>query len=785
MATAGGQLLPPCARQLQPSQGTLPEQVPPMRAGAGDSIELSGAGSPAAGEVSAEKTPELQEEPGAEPDISANPPKAKRLKQAGLFAFLKRKTSETTPEELEAAKAARAGQEKADLDQLAERHAAHQLEQLQCGLGLKKKAPSMSGGAVRKRKARAELAKKKKQGRGGTPRERACVDGEKAAARRGEYEKETHVIDRTGRARKRKKLRSLDLDLPGRLGPKGQRIFAEEEKEIVVAVYRKHLQKSLGPAREYGQVAVKLQREHPTLFGPGAPGLPDGLSRQCVRQIVLRAEQPGKDDMRGRPPALPEYVIVMIVAAMASVCASRATIMSAPMLQPIAIGVILAAGLGSLLYEGKSRRGMFVCGLHFVRGLMKERKWRCVKPQGDTRKVPSNAAELCADMVLRLAYFVFIHEIPPELVINADHTGIMLTPMKGRGWMTDEQLKSKDKRVMGQGDKRQFTLLATTSAAGAMLPNQVVLKGKTSKCLPDYLGENKTYAGSLRGKNSANKMSVCFKLRKPVAAIPNIASFCATYNHWSDSVTSRAYVTDVAIPYFQRTIEAMRAANINSCKAFGKQCCVLILDCWFGWIDSDFRAWIRRVYPFIRLVFVPAACTPVGQPMDAGIIAKMKSRLRRMYGAWVVELTRKQLDDGVHASAIQVPTDVPTLKTRLFGWLSDVVGEMNASDREGIIHCWEKTGLLKAWDRVVQLKAAEKATELFPNMVRAKTVINIADILKRAAATLGGDDPSDDAHEIDLTAGYLGVPFTQVDDEDEWIGWVNWDAVGSSSAAAA
>ena len=74
-------------------------------------------------------------------------------------------------------------------------------------------------------------------------------------------------------------------------------------------------------------------------------------------------------------------------------------------------------------------------------------------------------------MVLRLAYFVFIHEIPPELVINADHTGIMLTPMKGRGWMTDEQLKSKDKRVVGHGDKRQFTLLPTTSAAGVMLPN--------------------------------------------------------------------------------------------------------------------------------------------------------------------------------------------------------------------------------------------------------------------------------------------------------------------------
>ena len=61
---------------------------------------------------------------------------------------------------------------------------------------------------------------------------------------------------------------------------------------------------------------------------------------------------------------------------------------------------------------------------------MSERGWRNVRPQGDTRKLPKDWAILRWQMVLRLAYFVFIHEIPRALVINADHTGIMFTQVK-------------------------------------------------------------------------------------------------------------------------------------------------------------------------------------------------------------------------------------------------------------------------------------------------------------------------------------------------------------------
>ena len=41
---------------------------------------------------------------------------------------------------------------------------------------------------------------------------------------------------------------------------------------------------------------------------------------------------------------------------------------------------------------------------------------------------------------------------------------------------------------------------------------------------------------------------------------------------------------------------------------------------------------VRRAYPWIRLLFCPGSCTPVGQPMDAGAFAKLKVLLR----AWLL-----------------------------------------------------------------------------------------------------------------------------------------------------
>ena len=102
------------------------------------------------------------------------------------------------------------------------------------------------------------------------------------------------------------------------------------------------------------------------------------------------------------------------------------------------------------------------------------------------------------------------------------------------------------------------------------------MQGKTTGSLPNF---GVKYNISYKALNTKGTQSTCFVLASVVAAVLNIASFCCTVNHWSDNVTSHAYVNDVAVPYLKAKIAALRAADESSCKPFGEQVCVLIVDC--------------------------------------------------------------------------------------------------------------------------------------------------------------------------------------------------------------
>jgi hypothetical protein len=112
-----------------------------------------------------------------------------------------------------------------------------------------------------------------------------------------------------------------------------------------------------------------------------------------------------------------------------------------------------------------------------------------------------------------------------------------------------------------------------------------VVGGGTSRSLPGSAHYKVTHSGM----TSKGTMSACFILGQVYAIFENIASFCTTANHWSDNITSIAYVKDVAVPYFRDKIAELRAVDTSSCKAFGEQVCVLIVDCWWGWLDATFK----------------------------------------------------------------------------------------------------------------------------------------------------------------------------------------------------
>ena len=55
-----------------------------------------------------------------------------------------------------------------------------------------------------------------------------------------------------------------------------------------------------------------------------------------------------------------------------------------------------------------------------------------------------------------------------------------------------------------------------------------------------------------------------------------IGSMCVTHNHWSNHITSMAYVKDIFVPYCKATIEKLRAVNLTSSLPFGEQAALLI-----------------------------------------------------------------------------------------------------------------------------------------------------------------------------------------------------------------
>jgi hypothetical protein len=301
--------------------------------------------------------------------------------------------------------------------------------------------------------------------------------------------------------------------------------------------------------------------------------LPDGINRQRVRQIFAavqkaEAEADQVKKARGRPPYLSEVVQARLVRFLAVLVATKTVAFTAVLLQPLAIGYLAASGFPGVM-TAESVRGVFSCSLSYIKRLLPKHKWKSLKPSGDSVKLPTDWLALGHDMVLRLAYFVFLYRVPPELVINGDHTGVYQTPLKGKHWITPEMAAEGENAVKGLGSKQQFTVLGASAASGHLLKSQVVMVGKGRNSLP-FRGKGLFILAAVMGgaatvQNGCKKShpTACFTVDPRLAALSSdegpinlegIGSWCVTSNHWSDDITSIAWLDDILAPYVKATI---------------------------------------------------------------------------------------------------------------------------------------------------------------------------------------------------------------------------------------
>tara|TARA_B100000787_G_scaffold30187_1_gene20174 strand:- start:272 stop:526 length:255 start_codon:yes stop_codon:yes gene_type:complete len=79
------------------------------------------------------------------------------------------------------------------------------------------------------------------------------------------------------------------------------------------------------------------------------------------------------------------------------------------------------------------------------------------------------------------------------------------------------------------------------------------------------------------------------------------------------------------------------------------------------------------------------------------------------------------------------------------------------------------------------MEALGKVKELFPNLADISPG-EIAALFERFDGRTRDDAGAfEDLPAGSSDAGWLGLPFTQVEDEEEWMGFLDWDAVAASA----
>ena len=182
---------------------------------------------------------------------------------------------------------------------------------------------------------------------------------------------------------------------------------------------------------------------------------------------------------------------------------------------------------------------------------------------------------------------VEMQEIPPELIINWDQTGIKIVPVSS--WMMEKR-GAKRVEIAGVDDKRQITAVFAATPIGEFLPFQVIYQGKTPACLP----------------------KVAFLCDWDMTYTPN---------RWSNEQTMMTYIEKIIVPYVKQKREQLNLDNDHPALA--------IFDVLKGQYTEEVLKTLEDNH--IERVLVPANCTDRLQPLDLSINKPVKEFLRRKF----------------------------------------------------------------------------------------------------------------------------------------------------------
>lgn len=307
------------------------------------------------------------------------------------------------------------------------------------------------------------------------------------------------------------------------------------------------------------------------------------------------------------------------------------------------------------------------------------------------REVPDNWEELKQAFCDRLAVRAKEFNITPDLVVNADQTGWHLAPHRGK---TLTYRGERSVSMIAHNDKRQVTMMVGLSASGEMLPLQFVFKGKTDK---------------VKGSNHSH-----------YAAMHDWLFSTNPDTHWANLDTMKEWVGKVLHPYFcqklmeKHLVEPYRGKSLRVEDI--KQRCVLVLDCWKVHISKAFTEWMKKNYPYILLLFVPARCTSKLQVVDLVGNYKLKALAIKEFEKYLLESLQQQIEENekrirqgekpvgytCDLKMITLREKIPEWAEKGFSWFQGEEG------KELILSGWKSCGLSESFSSMYQMQALER-----------------------------------------------------------------------------
>lgn len=248
------------------------------------------------------------------------------------------------------------------------------------------------------------------------------------------------------------------------------------------------------------------------------------------------------------------------------------------------------------------------------------------------RKVPDNFEDIKEVFTEEVVSKRVEFDIPDDLVLNWDQTGVKLVPVSD--WTMESQ-GSRQVSIVGIDDKREMTVLVTTSLSGTLLPPQLLYAGKTDKC-------------------------------HPKVQFPSDWDVHHSENHWSNQETMLRYVEKIVLPY---------VSDYRNRTGRKEQRALCIFDVFAAHRTKNF---LQKLSSHgIEYVFVPASCTGELQPNDLAVNSLLKCVMREKFTKWYATCVKAMMDKGCSPNEVKVDLRASAVKPIHAAWLIEAYEELS------------------------------------------------------------------------------------------------------------